>query len=124
MIANIHDDGEPSLRSHFHRLASSGHPHANRFMDFDADEDALFRRLGRNITPARIWIRDTRGLYEISENPALVIKADTLCQIGVHLVPWSGEMGGRFCQIVSGPHQGVRFEFKAVDFFHAADLDE
>ena len=116
MIANIHD-GEPSLGPPRRGSAPARSHAATGLFDSHADEDAMFRRLGRNISPSRIWIRNSRGLYGVAENPALSINAGTLCQIGVHLVPGSSQRGGRFCQIVSGPHRGLRFEFKAEDFF-------
>ena len=124
MIANIHDDGEPSLgASPRHSTLTRSH-RAEAFSDFYGDDDAMFRRLGRNVTASRVWIRSSRDLYDIAENPVLLIPAGTLCQIGVHLVPDASQRGGRFCQIVSGPHRGLRFEFKAEDFFHADDNEE
>jgi hypothetical protein len=124
MIANIHDDGEPALRSRTRNSKLVRSLPAGDFLDFYGDEDAMFRRLGRNVTPSRIWVRNTREMYGMVENPVLSIQSGTLCQIGVHLVPDAAHRGGRFCQIVSGPHRGLRFEFKARDFFHAADCEE
>ncbi|GAA5118501.1 hypothetical protein GCM10023212_09100 [Luteolibacter yonseiensis] len=82
----------------------------------------MFRRLGRNISPSKIWIRNTRGTYVLRDTPGLSVGAGTLCQIGVHLSPGPVQTGGRFCQIVSGPNRGLRFEFKAEDFFQDEEL--
>jgi hypothetical protein len=120
MIANIHDDGEPSFRSRQNRQVLPHYHGRDGFPDHYEDEDAMFRRLGRDITPSEIWIRNDRGLYDVLENPSWSIMGGTLCQIGVHLVPHHGRWDGRFCQIVSGPHRGVRFAFKAEQFFSPA----
>jgi len=80
----------------------------------DAATEAVFARLGRDLSPGRFWMRQGGELRGVAGEGTLVIPAGTLCQIGRHLAPAAG--GGVFCQVVSGPHRGLRFAFDALDF--------
>jgi hypothetical protein len=78
--------------------------------------EPFFTRLVTPVRPAVVWVRDGGFRYRKCEGHGIVLEAGQLCQIGVHLAIEGENPRTLFCQIVSGPHRGLRFEYRS-DFF-------
>lgn len=78
--------------------------------------EPCFTRLITPLRPAAVWIRDSGFRFRKCDGHGIVLEAGQLCQIGVHLAVEGGNPGTAFCQIVSGPHRGLRFEYRSACF--------